>query len=148
MILDRLERLGNYRGISRELDTAINWLTGRDLAALPDGRHTIDGDSVYVTLMRADFKENLTWEKHRHYIDIQIALEAGESIAWAPAESLAGWSPYDAAKGDIQLSQDPVPGLLCQMAPGSFGIYFPNDAHRPGIGQGQGRKAVVKVAVG
>ncbi|MHC1785929.1 MAG: YhcH/YjgK/YiaL family protein [Christensenellales bacterium] len=146
MILDKLQNLPLYRGISPDLDTAILGLQGMDLQALPEGRHPIDGDRVFMTLMSPTLGDGPTWEKHHRYIDIQIALSEGESIAWAPDGDIGGFSPYDAAAGDIQLSHDPQPGLLCPLKAGWFAIYFPWDAHRPGIGQGRTRKAVVKVA--
>lgn len=147
MILDRLEQIHLYRGLSVHMDRAIDYLTRTDLSSLPDGRHEIDGEPVFMNIMPVSLGDNPNWEAHRRYIDIQIALMEGESIAWAPLESIQGFSPYDESKGDIQLSQDASQGLVFPLHKGSFGIYFPSDAHRPGLGQGQSRKAVVKVQV-
>ena len=146
MILDKLDNISAYKGMSANLDLAIDYLKQNELETLPLGRHPIEGDTVFVTLMTAELGQNPTWEKHRKYIDIQIALAQGESIAWAPHDAIGGFSPYDDSKGDIQLSRDPQEGLICPIQLGWFAIYFPTDAHRPGIGQGITRKAVVKVA--
>ncbi len=147
MILDSLQHIGRYRGIHPNLDTAIDFVLSRDLDTLPDGRTDIAGDAVYVVLSTPTLGDNLVWEKHRLYADIQIALRYGESIAWADANTLHGFSPWDAQKGDIQLSHDAAPGVVCTLQKGQFGLYFPQDAHRPGLGQGTTRKAVVKVKV-
>jgi len=147
MILDKLVNIATYKGISNNLDLAIDFLLQNSLETLPLGRHPIHGDKIFVTLMTAELGQGSTWEKHRKYIDIQIALAQGESIAWAPEDSILDFSSYNAAKADIQLSRDPQEGLVCPIPQGWFGIYFPTDAHRPGIGQGSTRKAVVKVAV-
>jgi biofilm protein TabA len=147
MILDKLANIATYRGISGNLDLAIDFLTQNNMEALPLGRHPIHGDKVYVTIMATELGRGKTWEKHRRFIDIQIALAQGESIAWAPDDCIYDFAPYDEAKGDIQLSTDPQEGLICPIHQSWFVIYFPNDAHRPGIGQGSTRKAVVKVAV-
>lgn len=147
MILDKLVNIATYRGISDNLDLAIDYLVQNSIEALPLGRHHINGDKVFVTIMAAELGRGDTWEKHRKYIDIQIALAQGESIAWTPADCILDFAPYDEAKGDIQLSHDTREGLVCPIPQGWFAIYFPSDAHRPCIGQGSTRKAVVKVAV-
>ena len=146
MILDKLDNIALYKGISVNLDLAIDYLGQNALDTLPLGRHPIEGDKVFVTLMTAELGQNPTWEKHRKYIDIQIALAQGECIAWMPHDAISGFSPYDDSKGDIQLSRDPQEGLVCPIPQGWFAVYFPTDAHRPCIGQGITRKAVVKVA--
>ncbi len=147
MILDKLANIATYKGISSNLDLAIDFLMQNSLEHLPLGRHAIHGDRVFVTVMTTQLGPGLTWEKHRKYIDIQIALAQGESIAWAPEDSIRDFAPYDEAKGDIQLSSDPQEGLVSPIHPGWFVVYFPHDAHRPGIGLGAASKAVVKVAV-
>lgn len=146
MILDKLANIATYKGISNNLDLAIDFLLHNNLESLQLGRHAIHGDIVFVTVMTAELGLGATWEKHRKYIDKQIPLAQGESIAWAPEDSILDFSFCNAAKGDIQLSRDPQEGLVCPIPQGWFGIYFPTDAHRPGIGQGSTRKAVVKVA--
>lgn len=146
MILDKPANISTHRGISANLDLAIDFLLQNSLETLPLGRRPIDGNKVIVTLMASELGKGSTWEKHRKYIDKQIPLAQGESIAWAPEDSILDFSFCNAAKGDIQLSRDPQEGLVCPIPQGWFGIYFPTDAHRPGIGQGSTRKAVVKVA--
>jgi biofilm protein TabA len=147
MILDKLTNIETYRGINGNMDLAIDFIIRNNTEALPLGRHPIHGNNAFVTIMATELGHNDTWEKHRKYIDIQIALAQGESIAWTPADCILDFAPYDEAKGDIQLSPDTREGLVCPIPQGWFAIYFPSDAHRPGIGQGSTRKAVVKVAV-
>ncbi len=147
MILDSLQNITRYKGIHPNLDTAIAYLERTDLRSLPLGRTDIDGDKVFVSLSKPQLGDNKTWEKHRLYADIQIALEDGENIAWADEKDLQCFSVYDAEKGDIQLSEDPTPGVVCAIKKDHFGLYFPHDAHRPGIGTQVGYKAVVKVRV-
>lgn len=146
MIMDKVANLALYRGLGRHIDTAIDFLLKTDLSALPDGRRDVDGDNVFVLMQSPVFKKENKWEAHQRYIDIQIALMPGETILWAPLDSLNGWTPYD-AKGDFTLSEDAAPGTALPMAPETFCLFFPGDAHKPGLGEGSGRKAVVKVRV-
>lgn len=46
MIYDMLTNVEKYRGISKNLDTAIDFLVKTDLASLPLGQTEIDGDNV------------------------------------------------------------------------------------------------------
>lgn len=146
MIADTLKNIALYRGLSRNMDTAIDFLLKTDLNALPDGRHEVDGDKVFVNVMAVSFRAQNRFEAHRRYIDIQIALGEGESIEWLPYERVTRWEEY-AADRDYQGGQSDVPGMAYTLRPMDFAVYFPRDAHKPGLGEGTGRKAVVKVRV-
>ena len=66
MICDALEHLNRYRGLHRNLDTAIDYLTAyhvaHDLYDLPLGRTEVDGENVFINVMEADLSpdSNLT----------------------------------------------------------------------------------------
>ena len=53
MICDALEHLNRYRGLHRNLDTAIDYLTAyhvaHDLSDLPLGRTEVDGETSSST---------------------------------------------------------------------------------------------------
>lgn len=144
MISDTLERLGQYYGIHPHLDTAIRAIKGMDFTKMADGRHDIQGDEVFLNIMPTNLGSGSTWEAHHNYIDLQLVLENTETIAWAPVEQIKDFSGYDAQK-DIMLSHDVQKGSPLVLMPGMFALFFPEDAHQPGIGTGQGRKAVFKI---
>ena len=54
MITDSILRLGQYRGLYKNLDTAIDFLAGCNLNELPDGTTQIDGSRVFVNVMEFD----------------------------------------------------------------------------------------------
>jgi YhcH/YjgK/YiaL family protein len=122
----------------------------RELPATPtDGRHEIDGDALfalvqsYTTTPAAERK----LEHHRKYADIQFLLVGEEIIEHAPLEGLAVDTPYQAEK-DFGLVRDAAGRSAVVLKPGSFGIYFPEDAHKPGCSIHEPapvRKVVVKV---
>ena len=83
MICDALEHLNRYRGLHRNLDTAIDYLTaycvGHTLADLPLGRTEVDGEKVFINVMEADLSPDSTrLEYHKKYADLQIDLTGGE----------------------------------------------------------------------
>ena len=86
MIYDRMERLGNYRGLCKALDSLIDYLSSRDWYSQPLGRNEVDGDRGYVNHNVVPLRaEQPTYEMHRQYGDIHIAISGGETIGCAPA---------------------------------------------------------------
>ena len=83
MICDALEHLNRYRGLHRNLDTAIDYLAAyhvaHDLSDLPLGRTEVDGENVFINVMEADLSPDSTrLEYHKKYADLQIDLTGGE----------------------------------------------------------------------
>ena len=80
MICDALEHLNRYRGLHRNLDTAIDYFTAyhvaHDLSDLPLGRTEVDGENVFINVMDADLHpdEGSHLEYHHKYADLQIDL--------------------------------------------------------------------------
>lgn len=144
MIADTLENLPLYRGLHPNLDLVIDALDSLDLNSLPDGRHAIHGDDAFLNLSQTRLSQSGTWEAHRNYIDLQLVLQHEETIAWAPLDSISGFSGYDEKK-DLMQSDDPQEGSRLLLRAGMFALFFPEDAHQPGLGEGQGRKAVFKI---
>ena len=64
MILDTLDAIGKYAGISPSFETAVRWLQETDPDALEPGRTDIDGEKVYAVV-----SENL--------LDMIVYLEYG-----------------------------------------------------------------------
>lgn len=146
MIYDLLGNIGNYRGICPNLDTAITYLTDKDLTALPLGRSEIDGDKVFLQVMYAQTHElnEDSFELHRIYADIQIDLEGCEVIGTA----LEGVTPVDEYSPDFQAVRAKK-GASCIMGPDRFMICMPGEAHAPGgfLNRAEKiKKCVIKVA--
>jgi YhcH/YjgK/YiaL family protein len=150
MILDQLESLGCYRGISENLDTAIDYLLTADLKKLANGSHQVDGDRVLANVMTYETKrpEEGKFEAHRKYIDIQVVLEGEERCCCAPLSLATELGPFDADK-DIGFLVGPRQTTM-QLNPDNFAVFFPQDAHMPSLdleGKRTVRKVVMKVAV-
>ena len=148
MICDALEHLNRYRGLHRNLDTAIDYLAAyhvaHDLSDLPLGRTEVDGENVFINVMEADLSPDSTrLEYHKKYADLQIDLTGGEGWGYetAPGTEVEPYQP-DIGKKD---SEDAVFGALGE---GRFVLFFPGELHRPGVempGCDRVRKAVVKI---
>ncbi|OAS18417.1 YhcH/YjgK/YiaL family protein [Paenibacillus oryzisoli] len=117
----------------------------------PEGRVEIQGDQMYVSFMEFDAKpmdEQLA-EKHESYIDIHYLIDGEETIGWfADREEIRAVKAYE-SEHDYALYDPSAGEILLHLKPGMFAVFFPNDIHRPGMGQSSKiKKAVVKVHVG
>ena len=133
------------------LERPFEYLARTDLAALPLGRTDIEGDDVYVVVSEAETRppEQVRFEAHRRYIDIQLVVRGQESIGYAPAASLVSAEPYDAAK-DIEFFGVPQESAALALRAGDFVVFAPGDGHRPSLhldGPHVSRTVVVKVSV-
>ncbi len=148
MILDVLENARCYQDLHKGFSKAMAFLVRPDLKELPVGEYAIDGDRVYAMVSREPGrqKEEALLETHEQYIDIQLILAGTDEMGWK-AKSLCKQpaGEYD-QNDDIQFFGD-QPDAWIATKPGSFVIFFPDDAHMPLISAGQLHKVVVKVAV-
>ena len=132
-------------------DKAFTFLKESDLPNLEIKRYDIDGETVFALV--SDYltknEENALYEVHRKYIDIQYIINGKELIGQAPLSMKKDvLTAYDATK-DIEFLTVSR-GTNYRAAQGNFYIFFPEDAHRPGLKDGENsqvRKVVVKVKV-
>jgi len=151
MILDMVAHRGRCRGIGSGIERALEYLANTDFTALEDGKYEIEGDEIYALLLtyKTEAEEVRGFEVHRQYLDVQYILSGREFIYWAPLEEMTPAGEYSEEKDIIFLSGDARARL--QLTPGSFALFFPEDAHKPNCawdGPQQVRKAVVKVRIG
>lgn len=130
-------------------EKAFKFLKNSDLLKLEPKRYDIDGDNLYATISEYNTKneETTKFEAHRKYIDIQYVIKGKEIMNLTPRAMVKDVvTPYDSAK-DIEFMN--VEKVVKHIAtPSNFFIFFPSDAHRPGIKDGVSapvRKVVIKV---
>ena len=151
MILDVLNNRGRYGGMHPGIGRALEYLGKTDFTALENGRYPIDGDEVYALVFSYDTEaeKKRRFEAHRSYIDVQCILSGREIIYWAPTEELSPLDDYSAEKDIVFLAGEARARL--QLTEGSFGVFYPEDAHKPNCAWDEpqrARKVVVKVRVG
>jgi biofilm protein TabA len=149
MIHDRLENHRFYRSIAPQLSQAFDYLLTAPLAELPPGKHTIDGERVFALVndYTTSPVDMCRFEAHRRYTDLQYMVRGIEQIGVTNAGGLHSVEPY-AGERDIEFFHGA--GDLITLREGQFAIFFPHDAHQPGIAVDspqEVRKIVVKVAL-
>jgi YhcH/YjgK/YiaL family protein len=128
-------------------DKAFEFLKTQDLQSLKVGRQNIDGDNVYATVQDSPPKnyDSTQWESHRKYIDLQYVIRGTEKIGRESPSKLTVTRPYAEARDLANYSGD---GPLYEAVPGTFFLFFPSDAHRPNIMNGNrtpDKKIVIKI---
>ena len=148
MIFDILENAHQYNALHKGFPQAIDFLLRPDLKELPIGTYEIDGQNIFAMVAKESgrTKEGAELETHEKYIDIQLVLAGVDTMGWKA--KLSCTHPTDAydAEEDIQFFTD-LPDVWLPTQPGSFAIFFPEDAHMPLISSGEIHKVVVKIAV-
>ena len=147
MILGTIRYPSRYGGLGSRVRAGLTYLAEHDLSALPLGRHTIDGDDVFL-----DVQENRTrpladalFEAHRRYLDVHVTLSGEEWFGYALTSSLQEVEPYSSER-DVALYSGE--GVYLQAPPGHFILFMPEDAHKPNVYFKQAgliRKLVLKV---
>lgn len=148
MILASLSQTDRYAALHPLFLHAFEFMRDTDLLALAPGRHAIAGEQLFVIVENVPgrTREAAKLECHRKYIDIQLVLEGTDEMGWKVlADCREPVSDYSAEK-DIQFFRD-VPTTWIAVPPGSFCIFFPDDAHAPLVTSGKIRKAIFKIAV-
>ncbi len=148
MIATNVKHIGRYKGLSPLLDKAINWVLAGGWEALPEGKHEIEGTSLYAIVQRYDSKpvEKCRFEAHKKYIDIQMIVSGTEIMEGADPGSLTVSEPY---KPDVEFYANPKAGSFCSFvcSSGDALIFFPEDAHRPCIAKDGKPEAIHKIVL-
>lgn len=148
MILDSLNNTEKVEHLHPLFKQAFDYLRATDFSKVEDGKIELDGSRLFISVVSLSGKDKkeAAIETHKKYIDIQSPLLGVEKIGWKPGCELQEESvPYDEEK-DIAFYVD-RPTAFTKIYPGQFAIYFPEDGHAPGIGEGNIRKVIVKVQV-
>lgn len=148
MILDTLKNSDKYCSVHPRFKKAFDYLKNTDLVALPAGKIELEGADLVINVVDITAKPeaDAKMESHKEYIDIQVPVGNAETMGWIALDACKDVTlPYDAEK-DIMFFADKATSFL-NVQPYEFVVFFPEDAHQPGIGTGQYRKIIVKVRV-
>lgn len=147
MIIDRIENAKLYMGLSKELDIGLEYIMNNDINAIANGTYELVGHNVYSIIQeyqtKPDYEGRL--EAHKVYTDIQFIAKGEEKLGYANLTGLTPAQEYDTEK-DIIFFNNKCDFITAKA--GYFLIFFPTDAHMPGITAeypSEIKKAVIKV---
>ena len=147
MVLAHMDDAARYEALHPRFHQLFEYFRSHNLLQCPLGRIALDGDDLYINLVRADLKraEEQKLEVHRQYIDVHFPLSGEEICGLSRLADLTVESdaPFD-VEGDFALYSAPAHNYFT-VRPGEFYIVWPEDAHAPIIGSGTLVKAIAKV---
>ena len=149
MILDKLENADWYYDSVPGLKEFMKFYNDNDLEEMPACKIFLDGKDLFVNILDFKGKEEskCRMEAHKDYLDIQIPLGDDEIMGWkAQVDCQEVMQEYDEGK-DVEFYADKATANFTVPA-GHFAVFFPTDAHQPGIAPGKEyRKLIVKARV-
>lgn len=127
MIYDKLSNIKCYLGIHPNLDCAINYISN-NLDNMPE-HIDLNGNDVYGNIFTySTIPDNESFfEAHALYADIQIMREGVERVA---VSNISILNEYEAHPDRDFWALNGTEEVSITLAPGSFLIVFPGDAHK------------------
>ena len=152
MIFSKLTAKDPLTAYPKAIRQALEFIQKTDWKAIENGKHPIDGDKMFANVMDMTTRpfEGSHPDIHEKYIDLMYWPEGGEKIGVAP---YLGVEPIleSRPENDIAFLASVDGESVLTATEGCFGVFFPWDAHRPGlfleVGPAVSRKCVVKISV-
>lgn len=128
-------------------DAAFTFLKDQHLDEILPGKYPILDEQVFASVTEAPSKnkEEVKWESHKNYIDLQYIIKGKEMIGIADTSTATITKPYT-----VDVINYDAEGTYYTAEPGKFFLFFPNDAHRPLIkveGYDVVKKIVIKIQI-
>ncbi|HUU28326.1 MAG TPA: YhcH/YjgK/YiaL family protein [archaeon] len=150
MVYSQLTHHTRYLALAPGLDKAFRYL--REVADNPpaDGRYEIDGEKVFAIVASYTTAPRIekVYEGHYNYLDLQYLAQGGpEAVYYGNAETAPIAEDYDPARDFVRYGPESADSMVV-LRKGDFAIFFPEDAHMPGVlfkEQAEVKKIVVKV---
>jgi len=152
MIFDSLKNSNMYYGLHKNFEKAFDFIKRVENENLPAGKYEIDGTEVYAIVQEYDSKNpaDFQFEGHKKYIDIQYILSGTEVIEVLNIKNATAVTDYIPER-EVQFYEGDESSIKRIMEPGEYGIFYPDDIHKPGLMNGDKpepiRKVLVKVMV-
>jgi len=134
MIQDLLIHSDRVRNLNPFFPQAFDWLKSFK-PNTPDGKYEIAGADCVAGVQRYQTRpaSEKKWEAHKVFGDIQVVFAGEEYCGHHDAALLQTLEPYSAEKDVIKFTAPSSASSLLHLYPSQFTIFYPSDAHQPGI---------------
>ena len=125
---ERIEKLHPY------FPAAFQWLKSFD-PKTPDGKYEIVGADCVAGVQRYPTQPTVEkkWEAHQVFGDIQVVFAGEEYCGHHDVSLLQILEPYSSEKDVAKFVAPTQPSSLLHLYPSQFTIFYPSDAHQPGV---------------
>ena len=145
MIADNIQNRRLYECAHPLFSQAFDFIAAYLKEPKPVGKYELLGDALFAMVQSYPAKAEGRMEAHNKYIDLQFVVSGEEQILWAQREELAVEEDLGETKDALFLSDGDRPAALTLRA-GDFAIFYPADAHKPGLATATAAD-VVKIVV-
>lgn len=152
MVFDNLKNCELYYGLHPRFKEAFDFVKKAIAENTPAGKYDIDGKELWASVQEytSKLETEAKAEAHKNYIDIQFIVSGVEVIEGFDIARATPKSEYNDVK-DVMFYEDDYNATKGILSAGEYGIFFPNDVHKPGMclngNQDTVKKIVVKVKV-
>ncbi len=148
MIYDSLKNCDRYTAVHESFEKAFQFIKKAEEEKLPEGRYELEGDKLYAFIQRytSKLENESSFEAHKNYIDIQYILSGVEVMQFADIQAFTPSCDYDAER-DVVFFDDFEKAGTVVVREGEYGIFFPSDAHKPGMCFAKNPAEVCKIVV-
>ena len=146
MIIDRIENSSKYALVHKGFAESFEFLQKAVAENLPVGRYEIDGDNIFAFIQEYTTKTESAFETHKNYIDIQFIISGVEVMKASDVSNMKETCPYNPER-DVTFYEDYDNATAGIIEAGMYGIFFPWDAHKPGLALNDSPADVKKVVV-
>lgn len=152
MIFDKMDNLSDYYEELPLLTKVKEFVDDFNISKPADGTYEIDGKRVFAMIQSYRTKqqtEEMMFEAHKKYIDLQYIVSGIEKIRWAKLDKVDLVEEKYSSGGDIAFYEGDAM-LDFTLTKGTFLLLYPQDAHLPGLSADKDvnvRKIVFKIEV-
>ena len=118
---------------SKAFDKAITYLRNTDLLALAEGKHPIDGGTIFAMIQKPTTMpvSERRYELHREHIDIQVLLQGREQHWYSMAYPTTQPTEDLLDSRDLAFYPAPENPLSLIVSPWQYVVYLPGELHCP-----------------
>lgn len=148
MIYDTLKNLTVYSGIAPEAVALLAEKLPQLNSDTPNGKIVLIEDKLFILIQRYNTRsfEESKVETHSNFADLQMLLDGSEKIGYADTAALPCLAEYNAEADYALFGAEKPQVTFVDLKPGCFAIFFPEEGHMPGCGDGsEVTKAVIKI---
>lgn len=134
MILDQLSASAAYESLHPLFPLAFAYLRTFDRETV-DGKYELQGQDLVAIVQRYQTAASADklWEAHQVYGDIQVVYQGLEYCGHTEQTTLTVTKPYITEK-DVEKYMLPASAsTLLTLGRGNFAVFYPQDAHQPGV---------------
>ncbi|UEG49377.1 YhcH/YjgK/YiaL family protein [Ferruginibacter lapsinanis] len=148
MIVDSIQNADKYFAMHPKFAKAFEYIRSLDFNNLPIGKFEVDGREIhgFVSEKEGATRETTKFESHKNYIDIQVCPAGAEEYGWKPLhDCVPSIDGYLTEKDAFYYKE--TAAINFTIKKGEFAIFYPEDVHSAGVGEGIVKKLVLKVKI-